>query len=187
MPALVRTLGGGGGAQGHSSSSLRAFRTVCEQALLDQQKQIARVAQICERLTERADKERLITRQHNEGNTERPLEQSCINERFAGKAVSERSGERLSLDNNQPADRIRRERCKRIERPKQVGKNRIPPESSDISSSSRSTADSQRKQTRLVSSTSQRFHFVHPIEENFDTYSYLSRVQLSAKARFTLQ
>ncbi|XP_022816859.1 uncharacterized protein LOC111349841 [Spodoptera litura] len=36
-----------------SSNSLRAFRAVCERALLDQQAQIARVAQLCERLTER--------------------------------------------------------------------------------------------------------------------------------------
>ncbi|KAJ8706935.1 hypothetical protein PYW08_011069 [Mythimna loreyi] len=36
-----------------SSDSLRAFRAVCERALLDQQAQIARVAQLCERLSER--------------------------------------------------------------------------------------------------------------------------------------
>lgn len=49
-PAQCKTLS----RRSPSSSSIRAFRTVCEQTLLDQQRQIARVTELCERLTERA-------------------------------------------------------------------------------------------------------------------------------------
>uniref|UniRef100_A0A2H1WF84 SFRICE_009046 n=1 Tax=Spodoptera frugiperda TaxID=7108 RepID=A0A2H1WF84_SPOFR len=52
-PAGDASTGRGPRTPAGSSNSLRAFRAVCERALLDQQAQIARVAQLCERLTER--------------------------------------------------------------------------------------------------------------------------------------
>lgn len=125
------------------SDSLRAFRTVCEHALLDQQKQIARVAQLCERLTERAENERLTDK-------ERPLERN-INERLGrgnSDRLSERPDERVNRE-QRPVEMLRSERIEQISS-NRVEAEHVPSETSDISSSSRSTKDLKRKEKNRV-------------------------------------
>ncbi|XP_045538504.1 uncharacterized protein LOC106708316 isoform X1 [Papilio machaon] len=127
-----------------SASSLLAFRAACERALREQQEQIARVAQLCERLGERRNERR--NERHSERRNERRTERvKCV------RPKPERpKGDRSKPDRSKP-ERLKPERSK-SERPKP--KRPIPEcsttsiESSNISSSSRSSRERHKDKHR---------------------------------------
>ncbi|CAK1549171.1 unnamed protein product [Leptosia nina] len=114
----------------HSGSSIREFRAVCERTLKEQQQQIARVAQICERLAT-ADPER---KRHTADIRDERVKHSTVREDRARQPPSQHA-------TSEPA-------ATGIAKP--PGQDKVPgsggsSDSSELSSSSRTTSSRRRK------------------------------------------
>ncbi|CAH2056188.1 unnamed protein product, partial [Iphiclides podalirius] len=115
-----------------STASLLAFRTACERALREQQEQIARVAQLCERLGERRNERRVDRQLRSERRTERVKPARTKPERTKPERAK--------------AERTKTERAK-PKRPKpECSTSSV--ESSDITSSSRSARERRKDKHR---------------------------------------